>query len=295
MNNRSLDNFQLFKGVPWMIVHLCEAVLILTGNLITVFIFWSIRKQLRRTSYLLINLAAADILVGIRIALFVCNYFVSIEKLTKTATIVGLVGTLCSLLSMALISLERMSAVLWPFRHRVLNIWHYHISVGIVWLMAFSIASTNVSINLSNTESNFKFVTAITIFFSVIVISGAYLAIWISTRRNRMPCRTDRSMEQDRKLAKTLFFVTVLSIIAYLPNGVNYALSTYLENMHSFWVQIIIVVQQSNSFLNPVVYCFKMPEFRDSLNNFLCRCSRPSRPRTAGEVTLTSLRNVGTL
>ncbi len=70
MNKTIPEVFHLFKGVPWMIVYTCEAVLILTGNSITVYIFWSIRKRLKRTSYLLINLAVADFLVGIAISLF---------------------------------------------------------------------------------------------------------------------------------------------------------------------------------------------------------------------------------
>ena len=281
-----------------MVVYICEAVLILTGNSITVYIFWTIRKRLKRTSYLLINLAVADILAGIGIALYVYNHFVSIKELTKTATIIGLVGILCSLLSMVLISLERMCAILWPFRHRILSIWHYHISVGIVWFMAFSTATLNASIDVFNTKSNFTFVTAVAIFCSVALISGAYLAIWISTRRNRMPGRTYRSTEQDRKLAKTLFLVTALSIIVFLPKGINYTFSTYKEHMHSFWVQLTIVAQQTNSILNPAVYCFNMPEFKESLKKLLCRCSRqrpPRLPRNTGGVTLKSFKIVGTI
>ena len=53
-----------------MVVYICEAFLILTGNFITIYIFWSIRKRLKRTSYLLINLAVADILVGIALILW---------------------------------------------------------------------------------------------------------------------------------------------------------------------------------------------------------------------------------
>ena len=48
-----------------MLVYICEAFLILVGNLFTIYIFWSIRKQLKRASYLLINLAVADFFVGI--------------------------------------------------------------------------------------------------------------------------------------------------------------------------------------------------------------------------------------
>lgn len=57
MTQDSSDFFLLFKEVPWMIVFICEAVLILTENVMTILIFWGMRKRLKRTSYLLINLA----------------------------------------------------------------------------------------------------------------------------------------------------------------------------------------------------------------------------------------------
>ena len=68
MTNSSHGDTPLFNGVPWMIIYICEAALIITGTLITVCIFWKIRKRLKRTSYLLINVTIADITVGIALA-----------------------------------------------------------------------------------------------------------------------------------------------------------------------------------------------------------------------------------
>ena len=65
MSSTGLSHFHLFSGVSWIVIYTCKTVLILTGNSVTVYIFWSIRKRLKHTSYLLINLAVADILVGI--------------------------------------------------------------------------------------------------------------------------------------------------------------------------------------------------------------------------------------
>ena len=41
-----------------------ESLLTLTANTFTVYIFWSHRNKLKRTSFLLINLAVADLLIG---------------------------------------------------------------------------------------------------------------------------------------------------------------------------------------------------------------------------------------
>ena len=117
-------------------IYICEAFLILTGNSVAVYIFWSIWKRLKRTSYLLINLAVADILVGIALILWLWDGIAAIsgrdigDNVNKAAIVIDALGLLSSISSLALISLERMDAMLWPFRHRLFNIWHYHVSVS---------------------------------------------------------------------------------------------------------------------------------------------------------------------
>ena len=264
MNNRSFDNLPLFKEAPWMVVYTCEGFLILTGNSITVYVFWTIRNRLKRTSYLLINLAVADFLVGISLTLFIWDGIAVMKEIEQTYVILNMakvtsaISSIPSLLSMVLISLERMFAVLWPFRHRILNIWCYHISVGIIWFVACLYAIVNVGFEFNNTKNDFTYSYFIPIIMisSVLIISGAYLAIWISMRRNRMLGKSSRSMEQDKRLAKTLFGRTGLSIITYLPSGISFAFRNYFYQLHSFRLQITIAVQQANSLFNPIVYCF---------------------------------------
>lgn len=183
-----------------------------------------------------------------------------------------------------------MLAILWPFRHRVLNTSLYYVSVGFIW----GVASLNGYVTLQfdlydpKTESPFRFLTAFTVITSVGVITVAYLAIWISIRRNRLPSNHGRTMEQNRNLAKTLFIVTALSIITYLPNGIYSSFREFWQNLYSFWPQTTIAIQYSNSFLNPVIYSFKIPEFRRTLKRLLCRCPRQPRFASNAEASTTS-------
>ena len=178
---------------------------------------------------------------------------------------------MASISSLALISLERMVAILWPFRNRLFSIWHYHVSVGIVWLIAVSNAIITLHFDIF---SSYRFVMAVTVIISVLVVTGAYLAIWISIGRNRSPTKTCKSMEQNRKLAKTLLIVTTLSIILCLPSGIGLVFIKYMPHAYSFPVHLIMVAQYTNTFLNPVVYSFKMPEFKMSLKKLFCCCRR---------------------
>ena len=284
MNNTSLDYglpFWLFKDVHWMVVYICEAFLILTGNSLTIYIFFRIRKRLKRTSYLLINLAVADAFVGMVLTLFIsADVAIMLEKdvsLTFGETVVALdiSATVGSLSSLVLISLERMVAILWPLRHRLIKTRYFYVSIGFVWFLSAANVLSNLRLyNDITYDDSYSVFTSVTFVTSLVVITVSYLAIWISVRRNAIPSNDLRSMGQSSKLAKTLFIVTALSIMTSLPYGIIITLKEFSEDFFSFRVQIIMAVQYANSLLNPVIYCFRMPEFKASLKKlFCCHCS----------------------
>ena len=209
----------------------------------------------------------------------------------ETIIIIDDGATVASLLSLVLISLERMFAILWPFRHRLLKTRYYYVSVGFVWILAASNIIANLHLDIA--DNNYSIFKAVTFITSVLVITVAYLAIWISTRRNQISNNDGRSMEQNKKLA--------LSIVTCLPHGIIVAFTDFYEDAFAFRVQITIVAQLANSFLNPVVYCFRMPAFKASLKKLLCRCSRNrlslnENPQwsTSG-ITLRAIRSVDTI
>ena len=51
--------------IIFAVISSLEAIVIIIGNALTIFVFWSQKLSLRRTSFLLINLAIADLIVGI--------------------------------------------------------------------------------------------------------------------------------------------------------------------------------------------------------------------------------------
>ena len=287
MNNTSLDYalpFWLFKDVHWMVVYICEAFLILTGNSLTIYIFFRNRKRLKRTSYLLINLAVADAFVGMVLTLFIsADVAIMLEKdvsLTFGETVVALdiSATVASLSSLVLISLERMVAILWPLRHRLIKTRYFYVSVGFVWFLSAANVLSNLRLyNDITYDDSYSVFTSVTFVTSLVVITVSYLAIWISVRHNRrnaIPRNDRRSMGQSSKLAKTLFIVTAFSIMTSLPYGIIITLKEFSEDFFSFRVQIIMAVQYANSLVNPVIYCFRMPEFKASLKKlFCCHCS----------------------
>ena len=267
-----------FSGLPWIIVYSGEGLLILTGNSVAVLIFLKIRNSLKRTSYLLISLTVADLVLGMAIYLYLWegiavmgNKNVSVN-VKRIGAIIDLLASTASLLSLTLVSLERIFAILWPFRHRLLETWYYFFSISIVWLLA----TINTAVtNYLEDNGSINYVTipmSSMAILSILITTASYLVIWIAIRRNQIHNSTNRSLVQNRKLAKTLSIVTILSLITWLPAGISLASPSYIMDANSFYVQITLALQYANSFMNPIVYCFRMAEFKKSLKKLFCSC-----------------------
>ena len=52
-------------AITLFIINVIEAVLIIVGNSLAIFVFWTQTFRQRRACLLLINLSAADLLVGV--------------------------------------------------------------------------------------------------------------------------------------------------------------------------------------------------------------------------------------
>ena len=65
-NQSSSKRFTMYNTtiITLLFTAILESLIINVGNIFTIFVFWKHRHRLKRTSFLLINLAVADLLVG---------------------------------------------------------------------------------------------------------------------------------------------------------------------------------------------------------------------------------------
>lgn len=129
-----------------------EIVLIIVGNSFAIFVFWTQRFHLKRTSFLLINLAVADLLVGIaQVVVLTTQNISNGEKEAERKPDVNVFwefqvsGLTTSVMFLALISLERVFAVLWPLRHRVISTRVYNYSIATVWVAGICVAGLQLT------------------------------------------------------------------------------------------------------------------------------------------------------
>ena len=117
--------------------------MIIIGNTFTIFVFGNQRSRLNRTYFLLVNLAIADLLVGIT-ELTVLGAFkfevmlesdslLRMQRQSNPSVAFQLLFPSTFVLFLALVSLERAFSVLWPIRHRSISSRVYIKSMVFVW------------------------------------------------------------------------------------------------------------------------------------------------------------------
>ena len=195
------------------------------------------------------------------------------------------VAPLASLINLGAISLERTHATFRPFKHRLIKKKIFGAAAAIVWIAAGAISTGIVS------QMNFQrsFYEGIRIFlisylssflFCLLTIIVSYSSMAIKIVYGTQPHHRSAT-SRGRKLTKTLFIVTVASLLLTLP----FIIITFCEILQlriSIPLHLHVSFQimfYANSLVNPVLYTFRIPEFKRALISFLhCRSQRQPVP-----------------
>ena len=268
--------------IVFCVVLSIEDFLICIGNTFTIYVFWKKRRNLQKASYLLINLAVADLLLGVwqmillgtQIQPYLFNYSESNERIFSSQYshflgAIPIIFACSSVFSLAVISLERVYAVVWPLHHRTVSSRVYFSSIGFIWAAGIGAGMLSILSVVEVLSPTYAYVPINgTILSSLCVVCASYMII--RTRVRRTPLIFDnqrrRNMERNIKLSNTLFIMLSLSLICWLPATVTYILPKWCQNCISRIVILVtIVLYMANSIVNPVVYCYRMPIFKEEL------------------------------
>jgi len=300
------------KGrLVWTAIFALEMLITLIGNAIAIAVFWKQRSTLKRNCYLLINLAVADLLVGIGEIVHLFNNIFFYVKNSKSAIWENIVllpdafAGSASLLFLTVISVERLYAIARPFHHRATNTRVYFYLIAVTWILATAITSIflcslileiiNLIIPMLSSASALG--------FCLVVILCSYFAIW-KFKRNEVPGMPKDRRQQNKKLALTLSIVTFLSVLTWLPFIVDIVIIIAVPEMGGVKNSLYNIgrsLQLANSSINPIVYYARMPEFRKQLRNIILKQKSHKEQRgrqlstMAGDVSVPVLLSVSTL
>ena len=128
----------------WFAVSLTEFIVISIINAFTLIVFARSRHLRRRNTYLIMNLTVADLLCGAAAGLDTLWFLKTGKRSTHGLRVLYLmIADICwiaSLSNLALISLERLLAILYPFRHCLVGKRIYYKTIIFSWLGALILA-----------------------------------------------------------------------------------------------------------------------------------------------------------
>ena len=292
------SSFPLYSAsecIAWLMVFGIEAVAMVTLNALTIIVYLKERSLRKRSMYLVINQAVADMLVAGSLIIgwsslgSKCKFWTSIISSNLSSVRVIKVWFFffpsASVTNLAAISLERMHATFRPFKHRLIKKNMFGAAVAAVWITAglCSAVGAFCPFTIKLSRSLFTFYLTFSL-FCLLIIVVSYTSIAIKFIYGNQP-HHHGATSRERRLTKTLFIVTVVSLLLIQPNIVVWILRSVPS--HSF---IAISLQTryriycsfafiscANCLVNPICYAFRIPEFRKALFSFL-RCRFQSQP-----------------
>ena len=273
----------------WYAASLTITVAVVAVNLLSIVLFIKNSNLRTRAMYLVINLTVADMFVGgsttffavFHFLLYGCevgNIFLIWSELPPIMVVLTTTEAwipLTSVAGIAVISLERMHAMFRPFRHRNIKKWAYGVTIAGVWILTAMIVIPLPLISLyGNLHQQWQLLFPFYLwrsycFLCLIVICVSYTSIalkfWCGTRPP-----SHGAANRQRKLTVTLFIMTLVSLLLWLPYVVytfvlRSGLVRFFPLAHFRLRLSFSLLYHTNSLVNPIIYTIRMPEFRRAL------------------------------
>ena len=283
--------------ITWFAAFLTVSVAIVTVNLLWIILFITNSNLRTRGMYLVINLTIADMLVGgissfkTVFGIYECEIVnIRLAEGGYMYIIVWFVYywfPLASLTNITVISLDRMHATFRPFRHRVIKKWVYGVTISVVWVLTAMISTAIMLLGLFGKKwSQHQYLWQAYCLLCLFVICACYASIIVKICCGARPQHHGAAHGQ-RKLTVTLLIMTILSLLLWLPFAIITFVFHTTDSIRSISYTKIIRLNLSllllfctNSFVNPVVYAIRMPNFRKAC--LLLLFTRRQRRTAAG-------------
>ena len=287
--NKTMENASAFtrsfpskaEGIALCSAFILSSVLIIAGNLLTLVLF-AVTKPLRRKSlFLVMNMAFADLLVGTFSVPFYIYIVKHVHQFWKAKHGSYLMAFRCidaifmfgSYLSAAFISCERLYAVYWPFKHRLMSTKTYRIAIFTLWTLVALLSIILTLLSVFTSIRSALYVSVLVLLGLTILICVCNIAIWRNFQHQSVDTQHWNKASRNRRLTKTLLLVSILALLCWLPLIILNVL-IYITKTSIPWkfYHMVNILNYSNSFFNPIVYVFRIREIQQALR--LCCTKR---------------------
>ncbi|EDO32440.1 predicted protein, partial [Nematostella vectensis] len=290
--------YELVMAPLWLSAFALLDVLIVIGNMLTILTFIHSPHLRRRSMYLIINLAVADLLIGlIPLPIFFSGFYYGFIVKLGIPRLLALLHTpldswlgLVSIFNLVLISIERLLAMVFPLRNRRISGRVYRYIISVSWLLPGIIVGLHSWVMFHGyryvSADAFKYLSLASTFVLLVMlltVFSSYTAMVITFKRQSYHTHqmgnlnqvTQRKQVQEQRLTWTLFLVTAASLITWLPFLVINQLYRFTSLKISIELaEFTVLLHYLNSVINPIFYVGRISEFKRSLIKLLCKRCR---------------------
>ena len=266
------------RSASFAAVHIFLSITAFLGNSLTLVALHKI-SSLRPPSKLLYRcLATTDLLVGLVAQPLYVTYLMSVvhehwslcHYARKAAYITGV--TLCgvSLLTVAVISVDRLLALLLGLRYKkIVTLKRIYITIASFWVLCL-VASLCTIFDQRITDLNVSIVLPLSLLISL----ASYTKIFRTLRHHQAQVQQQPSqpnalnMARYRKAVHSALWVQSALVVCYTPFLILFIVvsysKTYSSHLGVAWEMTSVLVY-FNSTLNPFLYCWKIIEVRRAM------------------------------
>ena len=273
----------------WFASFVTEVVFIVLVNAFTLATFVTNHQLRKRSTYLIINLTVADLLFGTTEGLLSILEPAILERYLPCSTeewfswqelmllTLYFLFPVASLVYILLISLERLHATIYPFKHCLIGGKVYFRIIAFSWLVALVLAFVFAFL-LLRVSFVFPYVYASFAFITLLILAVSYVRIILNVKKYPHSAQNFGSLlSEERKLSLTLFIITVASFLTILPAVIWDAI---IAGLWPDKVSPTIAYRISYTFaalylfnpiLNPLIYALRMQQFRRAAKKLICK------------------------
>ena len=270
----------------WSAASVIEIIVVFLLNAFTLAIYTRTRHLRKRSTFLIINLTVADLLVGTVVGLSPILGPDSPERDLENKQAFSWQSFLyltlyelfvvASLGNISLISLERLHATLFPFRHCLVGKRVYLTIILCSWPFALTLSSVTALLYLRPSPA-FLYVFAPYTFLIVVILTLSNAIIISTVKNNPLSPNAGPALSKERKLTVTLLIVTVVSILTILPwviwTVILHRITVRSKLCPAAFYRItksLFALYLFNSIVNPLIYAVRMQEFRKAATKLCC-------------------------
>jgi hypothetical protein len=139
------DHHNSLLTIMKMGLYIAIIIISLIGNLLIIVVIWLDKSIKKSTNYYIFNLAICDLAIlfsciWVHFLLTLNKFWILGEEFCKINSYLQMVSIIASVLTLSLISYDRYTGIIHPFRSKINNNWRYLLIIGSIWLVSLTIS-----------------------------------------------------------------------------------------------------------------------------------------------------------